>query len=463
MRGGASHKRELLCAVAALLITAACEDAARSDVPAARVPTYSGALDAEAPPRSIEAGTLDASASEREATQPSRAASDARAADAPREPDSDTDGASDELELACGSDAFDARDRPDPTRALGTGTRLDPLTVCLPEQLRALLVRPDAPATYVKLTRDLDFGGQPLRAQLGTELSPYTATLDGAGHALRHLQLGDADTPLAGLIAVLAPAGVVRDLRFEDAVGSAGALVVGVNEGTLTGVRVGGDSSGQDHIGLLVNRNHASGSIADCASSGTLRAVKSHVGGLVGENAGTIRRAVSSATVAGENRVGGLVGSGGGTIEQAYATGDVHGERLYVGGLLGTAGPTARVHDVYATARVESLGGPAGGLVGSMQGAAELARCYARNVVQGSPPRGLVGTLEAGASATLSDCYFDASLTPEDPLGTPLSAQGAADPSSYRGFDFSTPIWNAEDAQQPPQLALAHAIAAVQP
>src|SRR5205807_4088922 len=64
------------------------------------------------------------------------------------------------------------------------------------------------------------------------------------------------------------------------------------------------------------------------------------VGGLAGNNAGTIAESTSAGTVDGgetQNGVGGLVGGNGGAISGSDASGAVNGVALYgVGGLAGS-------------------------------------------------------------------------------------------------------------------------------
>ncbi len=61
-----------------------------------------------------------------------------------------------------------------------------------------------------------------------------------------------------------------------------------------------------------------------------------YIGGLVGENSGTISSCYSNGDVSGTGRyVGGLVGENGGTISSCYSNGDVSGTGHYVGGLVG--------------------------------------------------------------------------------------------------------------------------------
>mgnify|MGYP006276738369 FL=1 len=76
------------------------------------------------------------------------------------------------------------------------------------------------------------------------------------------------------------------------------------------------------------------------------------VGGLVGENAGTISMSYATGNMDGTNRIGGLVGQNDGTIDQSYATAGLTGSDWDVGGLVGRTGGT--IDQSYATQGVRS-------------------------------------------------------------------------------------------------------------
>ncbi|MFX5578683.1 GLUG motif-containing protein, partial [Acinetobacter baumannii] len=83
-------------------------------------------------------------------------------------------------------------------------------------------------------------------------------------------------------------------------------------------------------------------------STGTISGTQ-NVGGLVGNNIGTISRSYSTASVtATGSSVGGLVGQQVGTISQSYAGGPVSGLSS-VGGLAGFSLSGAMISDAYAT------------------------------------------------------------------------------------------------------------------
>jgi hypothetical protein len=95
------------------------------------------------------------------------------------------------------------------------------------------------------------------------------------------------------------------------------------------------------------------------------------VGGLVGNNGGSVTTASASGRVNGSNGVGGLVGDNGGSIRDAVATGEVTG-LVSVGGITGVNNDivTDAYWDVEATGQSASAGSATGLSTAEMQGEA---------------------------------------------------------------------------------------------
>ena len=96
---------------------------------------------------------------------------------------------------------------------------------------------------------------------------------------------------------------------------------------------VNADISGMGHVGGLVGEN--SGTISSSYTTGSVSG-QSSTGGLVGSNAGNITSSYSTSRISSreDGAVGGLVGNNGGNITSSYATGRVSGEWA-TGGLAG--------------------------------------------------------------------------------------------------------------------------------
>ena len=100
------------------------------------------------------------------------------------------------------------------------------------------------------------------------------------------------------------------------------------------------------------------------------------IGGIAGNNAGTISECYAAASVGGTGRVGGIAGNNSGTVEDCYATGNVSGKGTskYIGGVVGQN--NSSVTQCYATGAV-SGSECVGGVVGKNEGT--VSYCVALN------------------------------------------------------------------------------------
>jgi len=285
----------------------------------------------------------------------------------------------------------------------GDGTEENPYQVSTAGELDNLRYHLGDPAQYFMMMNDVDLssafsneasGWEPI----GTVEAPFTGTLDGNGHVISNLFIYRMDLNHVGLFGVLDDGARVRN--------------VGVNEAYV----VGG----------------------------------SHVGGLVGENCGTIDRAYVSGQVFGSENgenVGGLVGLNmAGDVIQSYSTAAVTGFN-HVGGLAGMA-ESGCIQDCYATDIVAGVD-VIGGLVGLARGGT-IQRSYATGRVviyqEGGDQGGLVGISENGSTVTDSYWNTETSLQDQSAGGIGLSTAQMLESSSYSGWEFGeSNIWNRVD------------------
>jgi len=180
------------------------------------------------------------------------------------------------------------------------------------------------------------------------------------------------------------------------------------------------------------------------------------VGGLVGENNGSLDQCHVRATVAGTNNVGALVGYNAptGVVEKSYASGSVTGNGQNAGGLIGANSGTAR--NGYSTAAVGGTATNAGGLVGNnfvFSGSAPLIEnSYATGAVSGTAP---VGGLVGANGGTVSNGYWDSQTSGQAASaggGKGLTSAQMKTQSSFGGFDFSG-TWVMVDGLTQPMLA----------
>jgi hypothetical protein len=173
-----------------------------------------------------------------------------------------------------------------------------------------------------------------------------------------------------GLFGYVGTGGHIRDLGLIDVNMDAGngrsvGGLVGNNFGTITNCYATGSVSGDVVVGGLVGDNHTKYStIANCYAAGSVSG-DGAVGGLCGFNRSGCRitNCYATATVSGHEHVGGLVGyNDNGSIRNCYATGRVSGD-VAVGGLVGNNYYYSSIRNCYATGRV-SGGEDVGGLAG---------------------------------------------------------------------------------------------------
>lgn len=167
---------------------------------------------------------------------------------------------------------------------------------------------------------------------IGSAAAPFTGSFAGLGNAVVGLTINRPTTDDVGLFGVAA--GTLRD------VGLIGGSIAGRhNVGALAGSSLGAAISaiyssaavgGNDNVGGLIGDNR--GSLARSYAAGAARG-SGVVGGLVGTNAGSIADSYSAGPAIGDT-AGGLVGTNAGTIDNSYSAGTVSGTTL-AGGLVG--------------------------------------------------------------------------------------------------------------------------------
>ena len=223
-------------------------------------------------------------------------------------------------------------------------------------------------------------------------------------------------------------------------IGNIGGLV-GANSAPISNSYSTANVSGNHFVGGLVGHNYGTVTVSNSYATGSVSGINDRVGGLVGENDGTISNSYATGRVSGANAVGGLVGqnygtaSGTASISSSYATGNVTGTGNNVGGLVGynyaggTVGnSTASISNSYATGSVSGTGTNVGGLVGYNFGggsigignAANISNSYATGHVSGlSNVGGLVGNLSGSyyGTASISNSYATGSVSGNSYVG----------------------------------------------
>ena len=257
------------------------------------------------------------------------------------------------------------------------------------------------PAISARLTADIFLNdpdvalgaGSNVWTPIGSTLvNRYMGDFDGAGHTISGIYIDDVYAERLGFCGYLGTDGVVHDLAITDS-SLTGlnylGLAAGYSYGTVFGVTV--DSSavtGSTDIGGIVGYSADGSSISSCANRGAAVTQGSFsggaVGGIVGNNWGTVRLCVNNAELQlgytvpiFYTPIGGIVGRNYNIIDSCYNTGSlaVAGQ---VGGIVGSSGVSnCTISNCYNVGPV--LGGHSGfgGITGYNTNAAGLfSNCY---------------------------------------------------------------------------------------
>ena len=146
----------------------------------------------------------------------------------------------------------------------------------------------------------------------------FKGTFDGNGYTVSGIYINNENVDDQGLFGKVDDGGVITNVRVEDSYFDV-------------------DNS----VGGIVGENY--GTVSNCSNSGTVIGTGTDVGGIVGENGGTVSNCSNSGTVIGTDNsvsVGGIVGENGGTVSNCSNSGAVTGtaDYVYVGGVAGGNG-----------------------------------------------------------------------------------------------------------------------------
>jgi len=309
----------------------------------------------------------------------------------------------------------------------GTGEPNDPYQIATHEDLIALGESPEDYGKHFILTADIDLDPNlPGRkvfdtAVIGREI-PFVGVFDGNNHAISHLTISGDD--YLGLFGRTDDGAMISNLALEAVVVSGTGVfvggLVGDNRGTVTSCHSTGSVSGDGGwfwssggVGGLVGTNEG-GRITTSYSSGDVGGI-AHVGGLVGENGGGVADCYSTSTVRGDVSVGGLVGSNA-------VWWSAFGYSFFTGGVI------TRCHSTGLVIGKEEVGG----LVGANYGS--IAVSYSTNAVSGTED---VGGLVGANGGELSDCYSKSTVIGDRGVGGLVGWNEAPMSSGGVGFGIA--------------------------
>ncbi len=147
----------------------------------------------------------------------------------------------------------------------------------------------------VVLTADLDLSGSDF-----SSIPTFGGTLEGGGHTLSGLSL-TSEGSVQGLFRYLQKDAVVEDLHLSGTVQPGGTRttvggLAGQNDGTIRNCSVNGTVTGTSRVGGIAGTNTVTGVITGCTVAGSVYG-DHFVGGLVGQNDGVISQCTNQAEV----------------------------------------------------------------------------------------------------------------------------------------------------------------------
>ncbi len=223
---------------------------------------------------------------------------------------------------------------------------------------------------------------------IGSESKPFSGSFDGNGHTISGLQINRDDADDQSLFGVTTSDALISNiglLNVEIEGGAKAAGLISTNRGQV----------GYSHVTgtiRLKSRGTAGGLVAsndggDIVGSYAISEVSGarFIGGLVGDNDGTIINSRADSIVIPHSRgtsFGGLVGNNRSLITNSYAIGEIsRSDSSNIGGLVGRNSSKAQIINGYAMVKV-GRGTSSGGLVGYNQGS--IKNSYAIGELRGN-------------------------------------------------------------------------------
>ena len=185
---------------------------------------------------------------------------------------------------------------------------------------------------------------------IGGSSNKYNGTFDGDGHKITGLSTpAGYNSDDVGLFGQIGAEGVVKNLGLEDVsikgLGNVGA-VAGMNWGKIENCFSTGSVTGYDCVGGITGWNKSGARVLNCYNTGDISATENYVGGVVGDNDGTVSYCYNLGDVSGLIEVGGVAGGNDGAISCCYSAGNVLCDSL-TGGVLGSLQGSGTVVNCY--------------------------------------------------------------------------------------------------------------------
>ena len=258
---------------------------------------------------------------------------------------------------------------------------------------------------------------------IGTASNCFQGCFDGNGYAVRGIYI-NTQKGYQGLFRNSYSDSVIANLGVAESYIYGGLYVGGVvgdNNGTVTNCYNTGSVTGKDYVGGVVGCSDST--FTNCYNTGIVNG-NDNVGGVVGYNAddgGTVTNCYNTGSRTGKEYVGGVVGDAYKTdVTNCYNTGSITGKED-VGGVVGD-GSNSTFTDCYNTGSVTGEK-HVGGVVGW---GSNVTDCYNEGIVSGNEYVGGV----VGRGSNVTDCYNTGNVKGIDDVGGVIGS-GAAVTNCY--------------------------------
>ena len=258
---------------------------------------------------------------------------------------------------------------------------------------------------------------------IGTASNCFQGCFDGNGYAVRGIYI-NTQKGYQGLFRNSYSDSVIANLGVAESYIYGGLYVGGVvgdNNGTVTNCYNTGSVTGKDYVGGVVGCSDST--FTNCYNTGIVNG-NDNVGGVVGYNAddgGTVTNCYNTGSITGKEHVGGVVGDAYKTdVTNCYNTGSITGKED-VGGVVGD-GSNSTFTDCYNTGSVTGEK-HVGGVVGW---GSNVTDCYNEGIVSGNEYVGGV----VGRGSNVTDCYNTGNVKGIDDVGGVIGS-GAAVTNCY--------------------------------
>lgn len=263
----------------------------------------------------------------------------------------------------------------------------------------------------------------------------FRGHFDGGAHYISNLYV-DEDFVNAGLF------GCVEGVKNDDTIVPALIENVFVTNGFVKGTHVGG----------IIGKGNYLTEVAYCWNGATIEG--SNVGGIVGNDVGTVRNCYNLGTLSGI-KVGGIVGNKATEIFECYNEGNItaEGNNVSVGGIIGYSTSSFILDNCYNTGSLSASSnygsGPfVGGLVGLLSaGDKVIANSYnVGEVASTNYVDGLIGFMSGNAYLDVENCYILNTCAYSE-FSTIVSAEDMRQPffTDLLNLQNEEPVWGMDE------------------